>query len=197
MAKTLTEYRHKRDFKASPEPVGKSTQKRLAKQPVFVIHKHKARNLHFDFRIEVDGVLTSWAIPKGPSTNPSVKRLAIPTEDHPMDYAQFEGVIPAGNYGAGTVMVWDIGTFKNIKTHNGKIVPLDQCVKNGTIELWLEGKKLHGGYALIKTKTHNRSFWLLLKMNDQYANKPVPAATAEQSALTGRTMQEIAEPTPY
>lgn len=162
------------------------------KGPIFVIQKHAASHLHFDFRLEIDGVLTSWAVPKGIPTNPAEKHLAIMTEDHPLDYAKFEGVIPEDNYGAGTVMVWDIGTYRNIKESDGKLVPMDQCLKRGTVEVWLEGEKLHGGYALIRTKLGGGDKnWLLLKMKDEYAKTAIPNAT--KSALTGRTMTQIAK----
>lgn len=190
--KTLSAYQKKRNFNQTPEPVGNKQSKRSKKYPIFVIHKHDARNLHYDVRLEIDGVLVSWAVPKGPSTNPSVKHLAVPTEDHPMDYATFEGMIPVGNYGAGAVMVWDIGTYKNIKMKNDKLVPMDQCVKDGRVEVWLEGKKLVGGYALIRAQSHDETFWLMLKMNDKHADTRRDILKADTSALTGRTMQEIA-----
>src|ERR1700742_197647 len=123
---SLRTYKSKRDFDTSPEPSGNSTKKNNA-QPIFVIQKHDATALHYDLRLEIDGVLKSWAIPKGPSTNPADKRLAIETEDHPMEYATFEGVIPEGHYGAGPVIVWDNGTFTNIKEKDGKLISLQQC----------------------------------------------------------------------
>ncbi|MFH0898132.1 MAG: DNA polymerase ligase N-terminal domain-containing protein [bacterium] len=119
------------------------------KKPIFVIHKHGATRLHYDFRLEIDGVLKSWAVPKGPSTDPAQKRLAVMVDDHEFEYAKFEGVIPKGQYGAGPVMIWDKGTYKNIKGKDGKSVPIKTCISRGQIEIWLEGKKLKGGYALI------------------------------------------------
>jgi len=189
----LDVYRKRRNFTKSPEPTGKKVVSQ-AKAPVFVIHKHAASHLHYDVRIEVGGVLKSWAVPKGVSADPAQKRLAIPTEDHPYDYARFEGVIPEGNYGAGTVMIWDHGTYRNIKQKDGKLVPMDQCIKNGRIEIWMEGKKLKGGYALVRTQLQGGKQWLMLKMNDEYANrsgKKFP--NQDRSAVSGRTMDQIAK----
>ena len=188
--KALSTYRRKRNFKITPEP--ESGTSPAKGQPIFVIHKHAASHLHYDFRIEIDGVLASWAVPKGISTDPSVKHLAMPTEDHPYDYAHFEGIIPKGQYGGGTVMEWDIGTYRNLKMKNGKPVPMAKCKDMGSIEIWLEGKKLQGGYALIRAaRKTGETFWLLLKMRDEYADTKIP--NANKSALTGRTMQQIAE----
>jgi len=169
-----------------------STQK-TTKKPIFVIHKHAASHLHYDVRLEIDGVLKSWAVPKGPSTNPAQKHLAVLVEDHPLDYASFEGVISPPSYGAGTVMVWDTGTYRNIKAKNGLVVPMDQCLKNGRIEVWLEGKKLTGGYALIRTKLQKGEGWLLLKMNDAHADRRRNILKEDTSAATGRSMEEIEE----
>ena len=180
----LSTYRKKRDFTKTSEPSGKISKK--TNRPLFVIQEHDATALHYDFRIEIDGVLKSWAIPKGVSTNPAEKHLAIPTENHPMDYAQFEGVIPEGNYGAGVVMVWDIGTYDNLKADEWS---MQTCYKKGRIELFLHGKKLHGRYALIKTGKDDATRWLFLKMRDEYADKPIKAKT--KSALSGRTMKQI------
>src|SRR3984957_8556245 len=135
---SLSKYKKKRNFSVSPEPTAIIKKKSDALS--FVVQRHKATRLHYDFRLEMNGVLKSWAVPKGPSTNPQDKRLAIETEDHPMDYATFEGVIPEDEYGAGPVIVWDTGTFTNLK-ENG--------YKNGHIEVTLDGTKLHGNYALI------------------------------------------------
>ncbi|TET06749.1 DNA ligase [Candidatus Dependentiae bacterium] len=166
-----------------------------SKGPLFVVQKHDARQLHYDFRLEVDGVLKSWAIPKGPSMNPAVKRLAVPTDDHPLGYADFEGVIPEGEYGAGIVMVWDIGTYENIKRRSGQIVSMKQCYKDGRIEVFLNGKKLTGGFALIRTvRSKNETpYWLLIKMRDEYASAYRSIlARQPKSALTGRTLKQIA-----
>ena len=143
----LKKYKEKRDFKKTLEPI--SSEKTSPKAPRFVIQKHDASRLHYDFRLEVNGVLKSWAIPKGPSTDPRQKRLAVPTEDHPIDYIDFEGIIPEGNYGAGTVIVWDIGTYKNVKTKDGEIVSMERTIEEGHVDIWLEGMKLKGCYALL------------------------------------------------
>ncbi len=184
---SLKIYRTRRDLTRSPEPYG-TTKKKKADKLIFVIQKHAASHLHYDFRIEYDGVLKSWAVPKGPSMNPAIKRLAMPTDDHPMEYADFEGIIPQGSYGGGTVMVWDTGTYNNIKKHNGKLVPMKDCIKKGTIEIFLEGEKLQGGFALIRTARG----WLLIKIRDDYASaRKNPVNTQQKSALTGRTMAQI------
>src|SRR5512136_126321 len=141
----LKSYREKRDFAITSEPFGKMDH--LSKQ-IFVVQKHAARNLHYDLRLEVNGVLKSWAVPKGPSTNPKNKRLAISTEDHPLEYAEFEGVIPEGQYGAGKVIVWDIGPYLNITEKDGRVMEIDRGLENGHISIYLEGKKLKGAYAL-------------------------------------------------
>jgi DNA ligase D-like protein (predicted 3'-phosphoesterase) len=191
----LRTYHEKRDFGRTPEPYGHGKE---MEQPIFVIQKHKATSLHYDFRIEVGGVLKSWAVPKGPSTDPKVKRLAMPTEDHPMEYAHFEGVIPEG-YGAGTVMVWEIGTYRNLwaEKEPDKRLTMEQAYDKGRIEIWLEGKKLKGGYALIKAGHIGDHGWLLIKERDEYAGKPEdPVKTEPDSALTGRSLEEIAKQEP-
>jgi len=162
-------YKKKRNFSISPEPQGNIMTHH--KYPIFVIQKHDASHLHYDFRLEINGILKSWAIPKGPSTNLSDKRLAIETEDHPMSYATFEGTIPAGEYGAGTVKIWDSGTFKNIKEKDGKEIPIVDCYKNGHIEIDVTGTKLHGKYALIRTTSDDNTKWLLIKMHDEHTPK--------------------------
>lgn len=188
---SLKTYHEKRDFKRTPEPYGKAKE---TEEPIFVIQKHKATSLHYDFRIEMEGVLKSWAVPKGPSTDPKVKRLALPTEDHPIEYAGFEGVIPEG-YGAGTVMVWDTGTYVNLwaEKEADKRLTMRQAYDKGRIEIRLNGKKLKGGYALIRTGGIDDRRWLLIKERDEYADKPAdPVQSEPDSALTGRSLEEIA-----
>src|SRR6266542_3760389 len=146
----LAGYREKRDFRRTPEPSG--GKGRRSSRPRFVIQKHDATSLHYDFRLEAAGVLKSWAVPKGPSTNPKDKRLAMPTEDHPLDYAGFEGLIPEGAYGAGPVVVWDTGTYRNLTEKDGREVPVEDAVEQGHVKVWLEGKKLTGGYALTRSE---------------------------------------------
>jgi DNA ligase D-like protein (predicted 3'-phosphoesterase) len=183
----LKTYRERRNLEISPEPKG-GAHKRTKKEPIFTIQKHDASHLHYDLRLEIDGVMPSWAVPKGPSLNPEVKRLAIQTDDHPLEYATFEGIIPEGSYGAGTVMVWDIGTYENLKEVNGKKVPMHECLEQGRIEVFLKGTKLYGGFALIKTAVG----WLLIKERDEYASaRKNPVATQNKSALTKRTMHQI------
>jgi DNA ligase D-like protein (predicted 3'-phosphoesterase) len=188
---SLKEYKRKRDFRKSPEPQGSSRER--AEKPLFVIQKHDASSLHYDFRLEVGSVLKSWAVPKGPSTDPSVKRLALPTEDHPMDYADFEGVIPEGEYGGGTVMVWDTGPYRNLRAEKeGDGASMAEALDQGKVEIWLQGKKLQGGYALIRTGGDDKARWLLIKMDDEEADaRRNPTSTENKSALSGRTMEEI------
>jgi DNA ligase D-like protein (predicted 3'-phosphoesterase) len=195
---SLKEYRKKRDLKKSPEPYSAKASKGKPTN-IFVIQKHDASHLHYDFRLEIDGVLKSWAVPKGPSTDPHEKRLAVQTEDHPMEYATFEGVIPEGEYGAGPVIIWDNGTFDNIKEKDGKIVPLSQSYKNGQIEVNLHGKKLQGGYALIHASfgdEKRKKDWLLIKMKDDHADaRRNPVKTEPESVISGKTIEEMASPT--
>jgi DNA ligase D-like protein (predicted 3'-phosphoesterase) len=182
----LEEYRSKRRFDRTSEPSGAARPKK-GEKPRFVVQKHKASTLHYDFRIEVDGVLKSWAVPKGPSTDPAVKRLAVPTEDHPLDYIDFEGVIPEGEYGAGEVIVWDTGTYRNMKEK-----PVAEAIRDGQAEIRLEGKKLQGGYALIRTGKGDNVRWLLIKMRDDEADaRRNPVRTQPESVLTGRTIEDI------
>lgn len=186
-------YTEKRDFTKTPEPKG-GKKKRTSKNPVFVIQKHDATNLHYDFRLEIDGTLKSWAVPKGPSINPAEKRMAIPTEDHPIEYATFEGVIPENQYGGGTVLIWDKGHFKNLKKNeNGETISLSEQYNSGTIEIWLKGKKLKGGYALIQMKSGKmKGNWLLIKIDDSEADaRRNPTNTQNKSVISGRTMKEI------
>ncbi|ATL46463.1 3'-phosphoesterase [Chitinophaga caeni] len=161
---SLTKYKQKRDFKNTPEPrSGKSKDAKLS----FVVQRHDATQLHFDFRLEMDGVLKSWAVPKGPSLNPADKRLAMEVEDHPYDYKDFEGVIPEGNYGAGTVYIWDKGTYEML---DDSADPLKEW-KSGSIKVILHGKKLKGEFALVRMKSAGEKAWLLIKHNDRYATE--------------------------
>jgi DNA ligase D-like protein (predicted 3'-phosphoesterase) len=187
---SLHEYRNKRDFRKTLEPAGDGA---AADRPSFVIQKHAASSLHYDFRLAVDGVLKSWAVPKGPSTDPRERRLAIMTEDHPADYADFEGVIPEGAYGAGTVMVWDRGPYRNLRKEKpGGGRTMSESIDDGKLEVWLEGTKLRGGYALIRTGRDDRH-WLLIKMDDEEADaRRNPTSTEPKSVLSGRTMAQIA-----
>jgi DNA ligase D-like protein (predicted 3'-phosphoesterase) len=194
----LTTYEEKRDFRQTPEPSeGEADFEWAEERPIFVIQKHDASNLHYDFRIEVDGVLKSWAVPKGPSTDPSVKRLAIPTEDHPLPYADFEGVIPEDAYGGGTVIVWDRGSYRNLKeADDAEEEPksVSEQLEEGHATIWLEGQKLSGGYALIRTGKGDDARWLLIKMNDDEADaRRNPTSTEPRSVKSGQTIDQIAQ----
>jgi DNA ligase D-like protein (predicted 3'-phosphoesterase) len=189
MANPLKKYKEKRDFKATPEPRGSTGKagKKGKKDPIFVVQKHDATRLHYDFRLEVDGVLKSWAVPKGPSLNPREKRLAVPTEDHPLDYAGFEGNIPEGNYGAGPVIIWDMGTYKNLKD-----IPMAEAIEQGHVAVWLNGKKLKGGFALTRVDNAEKPLWLLVKMRDDEADEKADLTSKDpKSVLSGLTVEEI------
>lgn len=188
-------YNEKRDFSKTPEPKNGASQKKGVK-PIFVIQKHDATNLHYDFRLEIGNTLKSWSVPKGPSTNPAIKRMAIPTEDHPLAYADFEGTIPEGEYGGGTVMIWDRGSIESIKKdENGDLIPLEESYDMESIEVELHGKKLKGAYTLVRMKGGKmRGNWLLMKQNDKYANSKKEIVEAEpKSVETGRSLEEIAK----
>jgi bifunctional non-homologous end joining protein LigD len=179
---SLEEHRRKRDFGKTPEPKG--GRKRKARDPAFVIQKHNASRLHYDFRLEVDGVLASWAVPKGPSLDPKQKRLAVHVEDHPMDYAYFEGAIPKGEYGAGQVIVWDKGTYRDLRDE-----PVDEGIEKGHISVWLEGEKLRGGWSLQRMEGKN---WLLVKRSDEFANPKLDITEERpESVLSGRTIEDL------
>jgi DNA ligase D-like protein (predicted 3'-phosphoesterase) len=187
----LRAYREKRDFSRTPEPKGGTSGQ--SPVPRFVVQKHQATTLHYDFRLQVGSVLKSWAVPKGPSLDPKVKRLAIATEDHPLEYQTFEGVIPEGEYGAGTVIVWDAGTFRNITQRNGRSVPLEEGLRDGHIAVWLNGKKLKGGFALTRVPRGKQDIWLLVKMQDAEAAPGRDLTkTQPRSVRTGRTIEEVA-----
>jgi DNA ligase D-like protein (predicted 3'-phosphoesterase) len=201
---STADYQQKRDFRHTPEPSGSNegkpepsraerrTSERArsnssGRRPAFVVQQHSATSMHYDFRLEAGGVLKSWAIPKGPSTNPADKVLAMPTEDHPLDYAGFEGVIPEGNYGAGPVIIWDAGTYRNLGD-----VPVEEAIEGGHVSVWLEGQKLTGGYALTRIRKKKSEAWLLVKMKDERADaRRHPTSTQPESVRSGRTVQEV------
>ncbi|MGC4231694.1 MAG: DNA polymerase ligase N-terminal domain-containing protein [Niabella sp.] len=166
----LSTYKSKRNFGSTSEPAGKV--KKGSKQLRFVVQRHAASRLHYDFRLEMEGVLKSWAVPKGPSLNPADKRLAMMVEDHPYDYRHFEGTIPEGNYGAGEVEIWDEGPYEALQkdTHKKEETVLLNELKNGSIKFILHGKKLKGEFALVKMRTEDPgNAWLLIKHKDEYA----------------------------
>ncbi len=196
----LEEYKRKRRFAETPEPPPKLEKKSRHR---FVVQKHRATRLHYDFRLEMEGVLKSWAVPKGPSLDPADKRLAMQVEDHPVSYFDFEGIIPEGNYGAGTVMVWDVGTWEPLSPQpvKGKFVPgtdaeASEMLKNGDFKIRLHGKKLKGDFALIHMRSRRPGSkgteWLLIKKQDDAVIKGYDIEKYDKSALTGRTMREIA-----
>lgn len=194
---SLKTYRSRRDFRKSPEPSrGSSSKVKKDRNPIFIVQEHDASHLHYDFRLEIDGVLKSWAVPKGPSTDPREKRLAVAVEDHPLKYADFEGVIPNEEYGGGTVIVWDAGPYRNLKKDDrGKRISMSEGLTQGSLEVWLEGKKLRGGYALINSRMRGKKQnWLLVKMNDEESDaRRNPTHTEPKSVLTGRTLKEVAK----
>ncbi|MFL6420744.1 MAG: DNA polymerase ligase N-terminal domain-containing protein [Nitrososphaeraceae archaeon] len=179
-------YNEKRDFTKTPEPVGRNTKEDAIKSKGlrFVVQKHDATNLHYDFRLETkkEGVLKSWAVPKGVSLDPKVKRLAVLTEDHPLDYLLFEGIIPEGSYGGGTVIVWDTGRYTSEQE-------ISDQFKNGKITFALFGQKLKGRFSLLRTSRENQ--WLLIKGNDEFESKDDLTITRPESVLTGRTNQDL------
>jgi len=189
----LKAYRNTREFSKTDEPPGDNQSHKGSRR--FVIQKHDASTLHYDFRLESDGVLISWAVPKGLSTDPRDKRLAIQTEAHPLDYIDFEGVIPEGEYGAGTVMVWDTGTYENLRAHQGRnSQSMENALVEGLIEVWLEGEKLKGGYALKRIADDKKPRWLVIKMDDQEADaRRKPTSTQPDSVKSGRALDEIAK----
>ncbi|MVO85287.1 3'-phosphoesterase [Streptomyces sp. p1417] len=209
----LGAYRGKRHFDRTKEPSGERTQRRGADaagaadaggEPAFVVQIHDASTMHFDFRLEVDGVLKSWSVPKGPSTDPQDKRLALPTEDHPLEYETFEGVIPEGEYGGGTVIVWDHGTYRPTSHDKKKRpVPFAESLEHGHATFELHGEKLRGQYAL--TRFHGREersggssgkpTWLLVrtKAGPGPSGGGTPDPRRARSALSGRTLRQVAE----
>jgi bifunctional non-homologous end joining protein LigD len=186
----LKEYGKKRNFRVTPEPSGKTAAKQKYASLIYVIQKHRATALHYDFRLEWRGVLLSWAVPKGPSLDPSVKRLAMQVEDHPVDYATFEGVIPEGEYGGGTVMVWDQGTWSPEQDD------VDAALAKGDLKITLHGKKLKGSWVLVRTHGYGRSdgrSWLLIKHRDEYVSTEDITAQKPKSVVSNRLLAQIAK----
>ena len=206
----LTEYERKRDFSKTREPAPKRVApggapshkarppkgkgKARRRHPRFSIQKHSATSLHYDLRLEVDGVLASWAVPKGPSLNPADKRLAMRTEDHPLEYLEWEGVIPKGEYGAGPMIVWDRGVFQNVsETRRGEPMELPEAIEKGDVKIVMLGEKIKGAYALVRTgPAGDREKWLLIKKRDEGADaRRRPTSTQPESVLSGRTIEEL------
>jgi bifunctional non-homologous end joining protein LigD len=189
----LSEYRRKRDFTVTSEPRGGTA--RATPKLAFVIQKHAASHLHYDLRLELDGVMKSWAVPKGPSLDPAVKRLAMEVEDHPIEYNKFEGIIPEGEYGGGTVMLWDRGTYRYGGDAPDPLEGLRKGYEKGDFKFVLQGKRLRGSWVLVRTRrgTPHRAQWLLIKHRDAEA---VPGSDVtsefETSVATGRSMDNIA-----
>jgi DNA ligase D-like protein (predicted 3'-phosphoesterase) len=193
MPDRLRRYRDKRDPEKSAEPglrsESRSQRRRSKSPPRFVIQKHAATNLHYDFRLEVGGTLRSWAVPKGLSTDPRQKRLAVEVEDHPLDYADFEGVIGKGSYGAGAVIVWDAGTYRNLDEDRTMAEALDA----GHAKVWLEGEKLRGGWTLQRTRRGEKPQWLVIKRRDEGADaRRRPESTQPESVKSGLTVEQVA-----
>jgi bifunctional non-homologous end joining protein LigD len=178
----LAEYNRRRRFDVTPEPAGRMGRAKK-KELEFVIQKHRASSLHYDFRLEHDGVMLSWAVPRGPSLDPSNKRFAMQTENHPIEYNQFEGVIPEGEYGGGTVMIWDRGTWEP------EVEDVDRALAKGDLKFTLHGKKLRGSWVLVRMRERQ---WLLIKHRDKVASSIDVTATMPRSAVSRRTLAGIA-----
>jgi bifunctional non-homologous end joining protein LigD len=191
----LTEYRRKRDFSKTAEPAGASGRKKATKKLDFVIQKHAASHLHYDLRLELDGVMKSWAVPKGPAADPAIKRLAMQVEDHPVEYNTFEGTIPKGEYGGGTVMLWDRGWYEPEKGEGQDAVR--EGLKKGDLKVVFHGKRMKGSWVLVRTRgwgggSGQKPSWLLIKHRDEYV-EPGDALVEQHttSVVTGRSMEEI------
>ncbi|MGA2896940.1 MAG: DNA polymerase ligase N-terminal domain-containing protein [Acidobacteriaceae bacterium] len=182
----LNEYRKKRQFAVTTEPHGSDDTHDGDGPLLYAIQKHMASHLHYDLRLQWSGILLSWAVPKGPSLDPAVKRLAMRTEDHPVEYGDFEGVIPAGQYGAGTVMLWDQGTW------HPEDADVDSALQRGEIKFTLRGKKLQGTWVLVRTRSFGKDAWLLIKHRDQYASAKDVLQEEPRSVASGRLLAEIA-----
>ncbi len=188
----LSKYNLKRDFNSTTEPQG--VIKKSKEELIFVVQKHAASQLHYDFRLEMNGVLKSWAIPKGPSMNSEEKRLAIMVEDHPYSYKDFEGTIPEGNYGAGNVIVWDNGTYSLAGEQKTESVEdqFNSGLQNGHLSFILDGKKLKGEFALVKLKIKQKDAWLLIKKDDEYASES-DVLLKNESVISGLTLEAMAK----
>ena len=195
----LEEYKRKRRFSETPEPPPKVEK---SKGHRFVIQRHRATRLHYDFRLEMEGVLKSWAVPKGPSLDPADKRLAMQVEDHPVSYFDFEGIIPEGNYGAGTVMVWDVGSWEPLSPEavNGKYLPGTEAeaaamIKKGDLKFRLHGERLNGDFALIHMKARRPGSkgteWLLIKKHDEHVVEKFDIDQYDTSVISGKAMAQI------
>jgi DNA ligase D-like protein (predicted 3'-phosphoesterase) len=189
------EYEKKRDFDRTPEPRGDGRRKKKGRWPLFVIQQHDATAMHFDFRLEAEGALKSWAVPKGPSLDPRDKRLAMPTEDHPLEYVDFEGVIPRDEYGAGPVIIWDRGVYENRSVDKrGRQIPVSEAVELGSVKVYLHGQKISGGFGLVRmgSKPGERESWLLVKERDSEADaRRKPARAQPESVVSGRTLKQV------
>ena len=188
----LARYQAKRDFGRTPEPAGRVRRRRAPKgRNRFVVHRHRARRLHYDLRLEVGGVLASWAVPKGPTLDPRARRLAVHVEDHPLDYFDFEGVIPEGGYGAGDVIVWDWGTWEPAEGDDPA-----GAIAAGELHFDLHGEKLRGRFVLVRTKTNSdgKESWLLLHKKDDAAVAGWDPEEHPASVKTGRTNEELRRP---
>ena len=187
----LTPYRRKRDFGRTSEPSGRKPRARRPVARRFVVHRHRARRLHYDFRLEIGGVLVSWAVPKGPTLDPKVRRAAFHVEDHPIEYLDFEGIIPAGEYGGGDVIVWDTGTWEPVDAGD----PADpaKALAHGELHFDLYGEKLRGRFILVRTKkdASGKEQWLLLHKRDEFAMAGWDTEAHPQSVLSGRTNDEV------
>jgi len=185
----LEEYRKKRRFDVTSEPEGEPVRPRRGKKLAFVVQKHRATAVHYDVRLEWNGVMKSWAVPKGPSYDPKVKRLAMQVEDHPIEYNKFEGIIPEGEYGGGTVMIWDNGTW------TPEVPDVDAALEKGDLKFTLDGKKLRGSWVLVRTRPRpgeERSPWLLIKHRDQWASEQDVTEKEPRSVVSKRLLVEIA-----
>ena len=186
----LEKYKKKRSFPGTPEPAGGRAK---GSQLAFVVQKHAASRMHYDFRLELKGVLKSWAIPKGPSMNPSIKHLAMLVEDHPYNYKDFEGIIPEGQYGAGAVIVWDQGTYEPLeigKTKNEREKIMIKEINAGSIKIFLQGKKLKGEFALVRMLDRGENNWLIIKHRDEYARTDDITAK-DKSVISRMTINQL------